>query len=105
MEVRTLRIARTASLMVSTAYSSCSKFHSILYSGHADTIIEASSSCRLQKISSVMNGMYGCKSFKELIRTVFKVHSAAALVLSSSFHRRGFTISMYQSQNSSQIKS
>ena len=68
-------------------------------------MMDGSSSCKLQKISSVMNGMNGCKSFKELIRTVFNVQIAAAFVWSSSFQRRGFTISMYQSQNSSQTKS
>ena len=43
--------------------------------------MDGSSSCRLQKISSVMNGIYGCSSFKDWIRTVFRVQSAAALVV------------------------
>ena len=84
MDVRTLRIARTASLIVSTAFSSSAKFHSSLYSGQEEIMMDGSSSCRLQKISSVMNGIYGCSSFKDWIRTVFRVQSAAALVVSSS---------------------
>ena len=68
-------------------------------------MMDGSSSCRLQKISSVIKGMNGCRSFKESMSTVRKVQMAAALVVSLSSQRRGFTISMYQSQNSSQIKS
>ena len=70
-----------------------------------EIMMDGSSSCRLQKISSVMNGIYGCSSFKDWIRTVFRVQSAAALVVSFSDQSLGFTISMYQSQNSSQMKS
>ena len=68
-------------------------------------MMDSSSGCKVQKISSVMNGMYGCSSFSAFVKTVFNVQSAAAFVVSVSLYRRGFTISMYQSQNSSQIKS
>ena len=69
-------------------------------------MMDSSSDCRVQKISSVINGIYGCSSFNASIRTVFNVHSAAFwLSASSAAYRRGFTISIYQSQNSSQIKS
>ena len=43
-------------------------------------MMDSSSGCRVQKISSVMNGMYGCSSFSAFVRTVFKVQSAAAFV-------------------------
>ncbi len=42
--------------------------------------MDSSSGCKVQKISSVMNGMYGCSSFSAFVRTVFKVQSAAAFV-------------------------
>ena len=105
MDVRTFRMARTASFTASTALSSSGKFQSSRYCGQEEIIMDGSSSWRLQKISSVINGMKGCRSFKDWISTVFKVHMAAAWVLSPSSQSLGFTISIYQSQNSSQIKS
>ena len=67
MQVRTLRIARTASLMVSTAFSSSAKFQLCLIfrpgRDHDGLFLILD---RLQKISSVMNGMYGCSSFRAL---------------------------------------
>ena len=105
MEVLTPRMARTASLMISTSFSSAAKSQSARYSGQEEIIMDSSSSCRLQKISSVMKGIKGCSSFKDWISTVFRVQMAAAVVESPSPHSLGFTISMYQSQNSSQIKS
>ena len=46
--------------------------------------MDSSSDCRVQKISSVIKGIYGCRSFKALIRTVFNVHSAALWLSASS---------------------
>ena len=105
MDVRTLRMALTASLIVSVASCSASNAHSSLYTGQSESIIVSSFSCKLQKISSVINGINGCSSFNAWISTFFKVQIAAALVSSSSLYSLGLTISMYQSQNSSQIKS
>jgi len=102
---RIFLIFLTASLIVSTAFSSLAKSYSSVNSGHFESIIVSSSSCKLQKISSVINGIYGCKSFNESINTFLSVQSAAFLVSSSSLYNLGLTISIYQSQNSSQINS
>ena len=54
-------------------------------------MMDSSSDCRVQKISSVIKGIYGCRSFKASIRTVFNVHSAAFWLSASSVaYRRGF---------------
>ena len=105
MEVLTPRMARTASLMISTSFSASPKFQPSRYSGQEEIMMDSSSSWRLQKISSVMKGMKGWSSFKDWMSTVFKVQMAAAVVASPSPQSLGFTISMYQSQNSSQMKS
>ena len=42
--VRTLRIPLTASFIVSIAFSSDAKFHSSLYTGHSEIMIDSSSS-------------------------------------------------------------
>ncbi len=84
IEERTFRIPRTASLIVPTAFSSWAKSHSAVNTGQEESMMVSSSSWRLQKISSVMKGMKGWRSFKAWISTVFKVQIAAALVVSVS---------------------
>ena len=42
MEVRTVRIARTASLTVPISFSSAAKSHSLRNTGHSDTMMESS---------------------------------------------------------------
>ena len=63
MPERAFRMARTASLMVSTDLSSASKFHSSFHTGQDEIIIDSSWDCSVQKISSVINGINGCSSF------------------------------------------
>ena len=97
----------TSTFMVSTSASSFAKFHSSVYSGHGASMMVSSSGQRVQKISSVINGIYGCNIFNALVSTVFRTQSAvfAAFGSSSFLYRRTFAISIYQSQNSSQMKS
>ena len=57
MPVRTFRIWRTASLMVSTSSSSWANCHSSLNTGQSEIMMDSSSGCSVQKISSVMNGI------------------------------------------------
>ena len=57
--VRTFLIPFTRSLQCSIAASSVWKFHSFLYSGHLESMIVSSSDWSVQKISSVINGIYG----------------------------------------------
>jgi len=67
----------------------------------------SSSGWSVQKISSVMNGIYGCRSLRASVRTFVSVQTAASAeaLFSSRAARRGLTISIYQSQNSSHRKS
>ena len=106
MDVRTPRIARTASLIVSTAFSLVCEIPLILVlrpgRNHDGRFL----------ILQIAEDFLGderhiwMQQFRvDWIRTVFRVQSAAALVVSSSDQSLGFTISMYQSQNSSQMKS
>ena len=90
--------------MRSTSAASSGKEKRSSHTGQAE-IMMLSSSLRLKNTSSVMKGMKGWSSFSARLKTSRSVQSAASRVGSSLFQRRGFTISMYQSQNSSQIKS
>ena len=102
----TARTARTASLMFSIASSSCGKLKSSLATGQEEIMMDSSLDCTVVKISSVIKGIYGCRSLRPLTRTFKSVQSAASLLaLSSALYSLGFTISIYQSQNSSHIKS
>ena len=89
----------------SIASSSFSKDHSLLYSGHFEIIMLSSLWYSFINISSVINGITGCNNFNEFINTLFNVHKHASFVLQFSSYKRGFTISIYQSQNSFQMKS
>ena len=53
------------------SFSSFAKQRSCRYLGHAEIIIDSSSACSVQKISSVINGIYGCSSFNASINTIF----------------------------------
>ncbi len=78
--VRILRIPRTASLISSMAFSSVLYAFSSVYAGQLEIIMDSSSLWIVQKISSVIKGIYGCSSFSASISTCFNVHSAAFLL-------------------------
>ena len=70
--------------MISISLSSAAKLRACTYSGHLETMMDSSADWSEQKISSVMNGMYGCRSFSASISTLFSVHSAAFCDTASS---------------------
>ena len=68
--------------------------------------MSASPSCgRACQISSVMNGMNGCRSLRMSVRTYSSTCCALRARASSPLLRRGFVSSIYQSQYVSQMKS
>ncbi|MPN39556.1 hypothetical protein SDC9_187084 [bioreactor metagenome] len=105
ISARRLRIERTSSIMRSIrAQSSLYALNRPSTCGQAESMIVGSSES-LVKISSVMNGINGCSSFRLVFSTWMSTALTAAFSAAFSPYRRDFAISMYQSQYSDQMKS
>ena len=105
IEDLTFLTALTASFISSALFSSSVKLYSAFSTGQGSIIMVFTPSLTVQYISSVIKGMKGCKSLSMLLRTYISTASAVSLVSSSLFQSLTFTISIYQSQNSSHAKS
>ena len=62
-------MARMASITRSISASSAEKSSAGSYSGHAEIMMDSPSCGRVCQISSVMNGMNGCRSLSVLLMT------------------------------------
>ena len=105
ISARRLRTAFTAVIILFICSSSSGNERASLNSAQGDSIIVSPSCGRVCHISSVINGINGCKSFSVFDITYTSTAFAVSFAFSSSPPRRIFESSIYQSQKTSHIKS